>query len=197
MGSLSLSDLFSSGDGSWKPVQAAQVLIFRSSPENKKTTIVDRVGPLEQTYALFTVSESTVPGTDIQLSRVMASDGFNLQQLIIGTAKYHNVSGDVDLSLHGQPLAMKQRMLSESYNFVVPSIGRLKWKQEGSTTLELVDGAGMRLARFKVGKRMEVLVPPSEYLLDVMVLSGMAAARQLKVGQVASGVGDFVGAISG
>lgn len=195
MGSLSLSDLFSSR-GSWKTVQAAQVLIFRPSPDNRKATIIDRVGPQEQTYALFTVSESSIPDTHTQLSRVMASDGFGLQQVIIGTAKYHSISGDVDLSLHGQPLVMKQRILSESYNFVVPSIGKLKWKQENSTTLELLDSAGMKLARFKVGKRMEVLVPPSEYLLDIMVLSGMAAARQLKVGQVAEGVGEFISAVA-
>lgn len=198
MGSLSLSNLFSSKD-SFKTSHVIQTLRFRPSPDRRKATIIEREGPQGGSIPLFILSESTIPNTNVQLSRVTSFDGYNMQQVIIGTAKFHSISGKIDISLHGQEMLVKTSGLSSTYGFIAPNAGKLKWKQDAltGTGLDLVDEAGVKLAKFKPGKRLDLLVPCNDYFLDMIILSGISVARMLGKKETADAIGEVIAAAAG
>lgn len=81
---------------------------------------------------------------------------------------------------------MKQSQMSGDFSIESTPMGKLKWganKMTG-TGLELRDSVGNKVAQIKSGgkegKRLEILVPWSEQLVDLVVLSGMAAKAMNK-----------------
>ena len=187
MTGLSLSRFFSSSSSDWtagyNSNQVSQVLTFRPSPDDQNVTLIQREGHHRDTTPLYTITTSKTINPNIRISRVVAIST-DLQKNVIGGASLHSLSSTIDLYLHGQSIKMKPSSLSGSYNFIYPPTGKMKWKYNlMGTALELFDSrADQKLARYKLkfsgngGKRLEVLVPCDNFFLDLIVLSGMAAA---------------------
>lgn len=98
-------------------------------------------------------------------------------------------------------MKMKPGTLSSNQSFTYPPVGKMKWKSNFmGTALELFDtGADRKLARYKLkfsgsgGKRLELFVPCDDLFLDLVVLSGVAAAaKDLEQAKAAAKIADAV-----
>lgn len=164
--------------------QVPQVLTFRPSPDGQKVTLIQREG-YNDTTPLYTLTTSKTTKLNFQLCRVVATST-GLQQTVVGSASFYGLSSSVELNLHGQCIKMKPGTLSGNQKFTYPPTGEMKWKSSFvGSTYELFDSsADRKLARYKLkfsgsgGKRLELLVPCDDYFLDLIVLSGVAAAAK-------------------
>lgn len=174
-------------------VSQIQTLHVRPSANQSGAKLIEREGPYGQRTLLYTMITSKSSKPNIQLSRVSPDA---LSQTVIGEAIFHLTSCSVDLSLHGRPISMKES-LSGNRSFTWPPVGKLKWaKNSMGTALELIDGTGFKMARCKDKKKIEVLIQCDDYLLDAIVLSGMAASRAQDDGAV-DAVMEVVGSLVG
>ncbi len=96
--------------------------------------------------------------------------------------------------------------MGDGYKFEVAPIGKLKWKTKSSGALLLLDENKHELAKYDSSAgfkgagaaKFEVLVPADDYLLDVIVVTGMAAVKMAEKDKKAlEAVGEVVGAVAG
>ena len=78
--------------------------------------------------------------------------------------------------------------MSGNHTVDSPRLGRLKWavSQFGSSSLELKDDAGTRLAKygsasFMGDKQLEIFVPCDDYFIGLVLLSAMACSVLNKI----------------
>jgi hypothetical protein len=192
MSSFSFSRLlFGSSPNRSGANQPVQILTFRPSPTDKNTTLVECAGGYGDTTILYSITTSMSSKPHINVSRVGTANSYLPQPVAIGSATFHTFSSSIDLSVQGQNMPMKSShsSLSGAYSLTCPSIGKLQWGGSGvSSTLELVDTSrGCKLARYKklgsdfleAGSSMvlEVLVPCTDFVLDLIVVSALAAKK--------------------
>jgi hypothetical protein len=194
MSSLSLSNLFTTH---------TQILTFRPSPTDANTTLIDRAGPNNTITPLFSLTSYKSKSTS--LSRIGAGTAPLPSPILIGTSKYSSLTSSSTLTLpNAPPIKLTSSSAGDGYKFTCAA-GRFKWKAKFSGTLELQDEGKHTLARYMASAgskggpgaaKFEVLVPVDEYLLDVVVFSGLSAAKMLEkdkkalemVAEVISGV---------
>ena len=101
---------------------------------------------------------------------------------------------------------MSSSSAGDGYKFACPPIGKLRWKSKMSGTLILQDENKTELAKYDSSARFkgagaakfEILVPVDDYLLDVIIVTGMAAVKMLEKDKTALEIlGEVVGGISG
>ena len=96
--------------------------------------------------------------------------------------------------------------MADGYKFSVPPFGNMKWKTKMSGALVLQDENKQELAKYESSAgfkgagaaKFEVLVPGDDYLLDVIIVTGMAAVKMWeKDKQAIEVVAEVVGGIAG
>ncbi|KAI9041469.1 uncharacterized protein KD926_006865 [Aspergillus affinis] len=170
-------------------------LTISSSPHDSSLTILTPDSNHSQPQYTAKINTSSKP--QITLFRGSSSQQYqHHQQPPLGTAIMHTFSSTTDCTLISPQSSFPVKYSSMSGNFTLthPVLGTCKWKanQLTGTSLELVDGSGSgrKLAKIKVtsgmsalnpkkrkekGKRLEILVPLPEPIMDVVVLSGLVA----------------------
>lgn len=102
----------------------------------------------------------------------------------LGNGIVNSMGSSVQLSLRGQALKMKQNTMGDKFTFD-SARGSLRWKVDQLTgkLSKLVDGNGGTVARYKSSgipgmgeKSVEVCVPCDQQLLELILLSFMAAS---------------------
>lgn len=116
----------------------------------------------------------------------------------LGTVSLHSWSSKIDVSIHGECFQMKRKdMLSSGHSFKHSAQPlEMQWKEEDfiSDNLKLVDENKRVIALYRKNSRMKkllssnsrnkssselhILVPLEDHLLDIVVLTGLAAAEQ-------------------
>ena len=94
---------------------------------------------------------------------------------------------------------MKLRDSMDGYKFD-HAMGKFKWKSDSiaANAIALSDGGGMVLARLQVGERLDILVPCEDLFLDLVVVSGLAAAAmKAKDAKTTKVMGDVAGGLAG
>jgi hypothetical protein len=137
----------------------------------------------------------------IQVSRLFAN---GTRQILIGAATLPSLSTSINISLGNFSFGLKQNQFTgDSYSFTCPPLPKMKWRAGLSgSSMELSDANRTRLAKYKAGlpvvgggKRLEVLLPCDDFILDLIVVSGMTAAHMNKMTEEA--VGEVVQAMAG
>lgn len=180
-----------------------QVLVFIKSPNDPKTTLISVTDELGRMVPLYSSTASKSSKPNVQISRLPAVGISNLQHPVpIGSGTIRSLASTIDMMLRGQDIKMKQNQLSMSgHSFECPSVGKFAWGTRGlgsSKTLELSDSNGTKLAKLEPGLKLEVLVPCNDFILDMIVASGMVVAfkkgKDDKEGEVAS---EIIQAVAG
>lgn len=175
-----------------------QTLEFRPAPNNPNTTIVARTGPNATAFPLFTFTKSKKSKPNLFVHRIGAGIAA-VPQTLVGDATYHTLESSVSLTLHGQLTKMKLRDSMDGYKFE-HAVGKFKWKSDSiaANAMALSDGGGMTLARFQVGERLDILVPCEDLFLDLVVVSGLAAAAmKAKDAKNTEIIGEVIGGLAG
>ena len=76
----------------------------------------------------------------------------------IASIRFHSMTDDVDLVIHGQSIKLKSSTWSSSHEMKSP-LGTLKWKNKDvfkGGDMKCADGTGEVVARFEVGKWAKV-----------------------------------------
>ena len=79
-------------------------------------------------------------------------------------------------------------------------MGKFKWDSDSiaANAIALSDGSGMKLARFQVGERLDILVPCEDLFLDLVIVSGLAAAGiKAKDAKNTKIIGELIGGLAG
>lgn len=85
-------------------------------------------------------------------------------------------------------------------------MGKMKWKSKMSGALVLRDEGGLELAKYDSSAgfkgasaaKFEILVPVDDYVLDVIVVTGMAAVKMLEKDKTALEVmAEVIGGVAG
>jgi hypothetical protein len=127
----------------------------------------------------------------IQISRLVAN---GTRQIPIGAATFPSLSTTINISLGNFSFGLKQNQLTgDSCSFTCPPLPKMKWRAGLSgRSMELSDASRTRLAKYKAGlpvvgggKKLEVLVPCDDFILDLIVVSGMTAAHVNKMAEEA------------
>ena len=97
---------------------------------------------------------------------------------------------------------MRLNQLSgSSHSFECPSVGRFKWGTSSlgfGSKLELSDSDGTKLARLEPGARLELMVSCNDFILDLIVTSGMAVAyKKGKDGKGIEAASEVISALAG
>ena len=191
------SKLSSSRKPNSPPDYSYQTLEFRPSPHDPSSTIIVRTGPQGTAFPLFAFTKSKKTKPHLFLYRIGAGNT-TLPQTFIGDATIKSSSSKVDMTLQGEPIKLKMGN-SGGYKFM-NSMGEFKWDSDSllSSTIALADGSGMKLARYKAGARLDVLVSCDDAFLDLVVLSALSAAgikaKDDKNGEIA---GEIISALVG
>lgn len=176
-----------------------QTLTFQQSPIQPASSMLVRTRPGQPT-PIFSVTGSD---KSIAVSRLPVAHIASLTHSVpIASITFHSfTSTSTDIIFHGQHFKLKPDMITgTSYNFTTPQIGKFKWSSglSLSGSMVLKDPRGVKLAKLKPGKSLEVLVPCDDFILDLIVVSGLAAQKkQHKDAESASQVADVVGAVAG
>lgn len=105
---------------------------------------------------------------------------------VFGDARISSLSGSANLSLRGIPVKLKKSSMSDSYSVETPQHGTMKWKPNPMTGsgLQLHDSAGVMIAKFQSSgfaasspKQLLMFAPADEFMMDLIVLSGMTIKR--------------------
>ncbi len=153
-----------------------QTLEFRPAPNDVNTTVIARTDFNATAFPLFSFTKSKELKPKLLVHRIGVGNG-TVPQTIVGDAIYNSLKSCVHLTLHGQPMKMKLRDSMSGYEFE-SSMGKFKWNSDSiaGNAIALSDGSGMKLARFRVGERLDILVPCEDLFLDLVVVSALAAA---------------------
>ncbi|KAF9895141.1 hypothetical protein FE257_000043 [Aspergillus nanangensis] len=170
---------------------------------DRKTTILRPVGQPDSAPPAFSIETHSMSKPN-----VIAFRGPPHSSAPIGDARFHSFSSSVDVTVRGQPVHMKMSQLSGSFSIESPRGQKMKWHLSQSTgsSWTLRDASGANLAQLKshgipgLGgeKRLDILVPCDEGLVELIVVTGLAAVtlhKQIK--QAAEGGGDAVSALVG
>src|SRR5690606_26331753 len=115
----------------YNPTMFTHILAFKPSPEDSKSTLVERVDPQSgYRIPLFAIRTSDSK-PQILLSRIMGPSLSGPPPAVaIGDARFHSLSSAVDINIHGQQFQIKksQSSLSGGYGFVCPPMGKLRWE---------------------------------------------------------------------
>jgi hypothetical protein len=149
---------------------------FQKSKSDKSMVMIQPTGGPMYGTASYTAKVSKCSKPHVTLFK----DGNS--SFVVGNASLHAVSFNTDLSIHGQPMAMKVNQWSGSSTIRHPTLGNLKWKSNSMSgaSWELLDSTGVKLGQFKTSsmnleaKKLELFVPCQDDLLDLIVLSAMA-----------------------
>lgn len=96
--------------------------------------------------------------------------------------------------------------MADGYKFAWPAAGKLKWKTKSNGSLLLRDDNRRELARYNASAgfagasaaKFEILVPVDDYMLDMIVVTGLAAVKMLgKDKKAIEAVGEIIGAVAG
>ena len=70
----------------------------------------------------------------------------------IATIRFHSMSDDIDLVIHGHATSLKTNGLTSSHGMVsrVPGVGKLKWKNQKGGEIRCTDEKGEAVARLEV-----------------------------------------------
>ena len=147
------------------------------SPQNANILVVHDVNISRDAAPLYSIvlSQSTKPNISLHKGQVDP-------RTTIGTATFHSFSYSTDMSLYGRSIPLKMNQLTGNFSLRGPPIGGMKWKYDDLTSRSLVmrDNLGNKLAKLKsIGfsgeRQLEILVPCDEFLVELMMLSGIAA----------------------
>ena len=168
-------------------MQQPQVLTFRPSPLDSSTTLIDRANRDLSTTALFSMSVDN-HGRDIKFFRISSGDAPFQDPILIGTSK--SSMSATEITIGGtHTIKLASGLLEGGYSFTPPPTshggGELEWKRCRGGTLILQDANKQELAKYESnarskehsGAKLEILVPTDNALLDVIVVTGMAAAK--------------------
>ncbi|KAJ9613068.1 hypothetical protein H2200_003009 [Cladophialophora chaetospira] len=189
MGSFSFSRILGTSEGSHHPTsQPTQVLTFRPSPFDPNSTLIERSNPDYTTTPLFSIT--SVKGTkEVQVSRI-GSGNQSIQPTRISSSKYSSLWCATEITLGGQQIKLSTSDMGDGYKFACPPIGKMRWKSKMSSgALILRDENKVELARYDASAgfkgagaaKLDILVPVDDWLLDVIVVTGMAAVKMLEM----------------
>jgi hypothetical protein len=163
---------------------SSQTLTLHRSLKDSNTTLIHRAG---DPIPLYIVTTDMASKPQIQISRLFAN---GTRKIPIGAATFPSLSTSVNISLGNFSFDLKQnQLIGDSCSFTCPPLPKMKWRAGllgGS--MELSDTSRTRLARYKAGlpvvgggKKLEVLLPCDDFILDLIVVSGMTAAHMNKM----------------
>ncbi|ETI20874.1 hypothetical protein G647_07217 [Cladophialophora carrionii CBS 160.54] len=170
--------------------QTSQVLTFRPSPSDPNVTLIERTNydpNYPQAYTttpLFSIS-SQKSSKEVHIYRIGAGN-HAIHPTLISSSKYSSLKSATEISLAaGQSIKLTSSGAGDGYKFTCPPLGRMKWKSKTSGALLLQDENRIQLARYEsqsgfkgvTAAKFEILVPADDYLLDVIVVTGMAAVK--------------------
>lgn len=125
----------------------------------------------------------------------------------VGTIQFHTLSSEMELVLPYETVTMRHDALTGSkHNFTSPTVrgDQLSWKEDSlfGHGVKLVSPDGQLLARFRRTDKaagtgcFEVFIPAEGGLLDLILLSGIAAAEhRRRSNKELESVGDVLGNI--
>lgn len=187
-----LENLFSTNLSTNPSSDPTTTLTLRSHFSNPGLTTVHLASSGDHGPPQYSIQVSEKPQPNIVIYAGTASPESG-----IGHASINLLTGSIALSLRGHDITMKtNNFTGADFKFSAPTFGELKWSlnQWTGSGLELYDGAGRKLAKLKSsgtpglgGKKLEVLLPGSESLVELMILSGMAAQTQIKASNEMAG----------
>ncbi len=166
-------------------------------PHQLDITIIALAGPPgSPSLPLFNYQKSKKTKPNLLLSRTGTRRGPIVPATPVANGTFGGtLSTSVTINAHGETIKIKTNefALTDSYEFQ-NAMGKFKWKGDSiaKNTMALTDGSGMTLARLTPGERLEVLVPCDDRFLDLVVISGLAAAgiksKDKKEGDIIEGV---------
>lgn len=174
-----LSSVFGSASGSNN-----NSVVLRQSMLHPGMIHIQPVGASKDAPPLYDAVTHSLSKPNVCLYR-----GPSQSNQLLGDARFHSLSSKIDLTLMGQAFSMKQSQLSGSLTVDHPQLGRFKWSlnQLTMSSLELSDSSGRSLAKLKSsgipglgGKKIEMFVSVDDYMMDLIVLSGVVAMVQTK-----------------
>jgi hypothetical protein len=122
---------------------------------------------------------------------------------IVAMATMHLSTSMIDLSVHNQPMVIKNSSMTGSWSFQT-HMGKFKWKvnQLTGTGFELYDQMGNRVAKYGSAgltrfteKQMSIYVPGDEFFTIMVVLSAVSSKALAKI--IDEVVGEVAGAVMG
>lgn len=167
--------------------QQPQVLTFRPSPLDSDTTLIDRANHDLTTTALFSMSVDK-HGKDIKFFRLSSGTRPFPDPVLIGTSKSSMSSTEITIG-GNHTIKLASGLLEGGYSFTPPPTshggGELEWKRSHGGILTLQDANKKELARYESnarskehsGAKLEILVAVDNALLDVTVVTSMAAVK--------------------
>jgi hypothetical protein len=200
--------------------QTTQLLTFRLSPFDSNATFIERtnyIPDLNQSHAHTQAHATTTTplfslvsqksSKEVHIYRVGASN-HAIQPTLIGSSRYSSLKSATEIHLAaGQSIKVSSSGAGDGYKFTCAPFGRMKWKSKMSGALVLQDENRIQLARYEYSEggikgvgtaKLEILVPADDYLLDVIVLTGVAAVKmQAKDKTALKVVAEVVGGVGG
>ena len=176
----------------------SQILTLHRSPKDSKTTLIYRAG---DSIPLYIVTTNKASKPQVKISRLFAN---GTQEIPIGAATIPSLSSTINIALGNFSFGLKQNQLTgDSYSFTCLPLPKMKWRTGLlGTSMELSDASRTKLATYHAGlpvvgrgKRLEVLVPVDDFLLDLIVITGMTAAHVNKITEAA--VSEAASAVAG
>ncbi|KAM0330574.1 hypothetical protein ACHAQA_003522 [Verticillium albo-atrum] len=147
---------------------------------------IDRVDPAGQLFPIWAFHNNP---SDKSLAILYADPRLQAPNAALGTAKLHSFSSKIDVVLRGAPLTMKSNTLGMKHKFTYHG-AELSWGIDSNTlsssTLYLKDDSKRVLAMYKRRPggvlsegppTIELYVPPGNIDMDMLVLTGLAAAE--------------------
>lgn len=155
----------------------ARVLSIRTSKQDGNLILIHPANIPPDAPPQFTVTSSPV----------VMYYGHPSNNHVAGTVTSSTWSSTTQLTVRGQPMSMKKSSTT-GHNTIECSMGMFKWKSTSElsgSSISLFDSQGTRLAKLKtVGlggeKQLEVFVNCDDYLLEIMLVSGVAAKKIAK-----------------
>jgi hypothetical protein len=204
-----LSQLLSGGDKqSVAPSNPNHtVLTFRPSPFDQNSTLIERANHDYTTTPLYSIS-SPKGSKNVEVYRIGVGHR-PIQPTRIGSAKYSSMKSRTDIDFNGHTVKLSHGMSGANYKFKCPGPmqSEMKWCTKSSGALLLKDGdTGRELAKYDSSggfkgasaAKLEILVPVDDYLLDVIVVTGMAAVKMYDKDKTAAEVlGEVLGGVAG
>lgn len=173
----------SRGSSNQQSSTSHRVFVLRPSPKDEHVTAIYPAGWIPDSPPLYSVVTSQNSSPNILLFR---GGPITQNSRAIGDAKFSLMSSKMALSLNGQSMRMVTSQMSGDLTLESPA-GKFKWEvnhlKDG--LVELFDGSLFKLARLKIGglyrnaeETLEILCPCNDYMLDLVLLSGMVAKAQ-------------------
>ncbi|KAG8676521.1 hypothetical protein FPOAC2_02604 [Fusarium poae] len=177
------------------PNDGPQSLVVRPHPNDDNLLVITPASSPKDAPPLYTISKRS-GNPNFALHR-----GFPAPENTIAVASMHISTSTVDLSVHNQPMVIKNSSMTGSWSFDT-HMGKFKWKanQYTGTGFELYDRQGNKVAKYgNAGlmsfgeKQLSIYVPGDEFFTAMVLLSAVASKELARVidevvGEVASAV---------